>query len=223
MPIAQTRRAALATFASLAALAAGAAKAAQAPSATAIGAAHERVLVLDSHVDVLLPTTNARYYAKDGSSFTSLEKLKTGGVDALVYAVAVSTGPRTAQGYSAAKAEADAKLAAIQALPAQSGGRLQIARTAEDVRRIVGDGKIAVLIGFLNAYSLGEDLAAFDPYFAGGVRIAGLTHAGNNAFADSSRPQAGAGAEHGGLSALGKASVKRFNDLGVLIDVSQLT
>lgn len=184
---------------------------------------HDRVLVLDSHVDILLPSTNPRYKTSDGKSFTSLDKLKTGGVDALVYAVAVSTGPRTKEGYAAAAAEADAKLAAIRALPADSKGEIQIARTAADVRRIVGAGKIAVLIGFQNAYSLGEDLTAFDRFYAGGVRVAALNHAGNNAFADSSRPKAGTGAEHGGLSPLGKAAVARFNDLGVLIDVSQLT
>ncbi|MDG2522536.1 dipeptidase [Caulobacter segnis] len=222
MAIMRTRRTALATIAALAALGSSAARA-QPSLPGGARATHDRLLVLDSHADILLPGSPRRSYAKDGDTFTSLEKLKTGGVDALVYAVAVSTGPRTAQGYAAAQKEAQAKLAAIEALPAQSNGRIEIARTADDVRRITGGRKIAVLIGFLNAYSLGEDLAAFDPYFAGGVRVAGLTHAGNNAFADSSRPQFGAGAEHGGLSPLGKAAVKRFNDLGVLIDVSQLT
>ncbi|MGH6999316.1 MAG: dipeptidase, partial [Phenylobacterium sp.] len=67
------------------------------------------------------------------------------------------------------------------------------------------------------------DVAEFDRLQADGVRVAALNHAGNNAFADSSRPQQGAGEEHGGLSPLGKASVTRLNDLGVLIDVSQLT
>lgn len=57
-----------------------------------VSAVHGRALVLDGHVDVLLPGTNARYYAPDGRSYTELDKLKAGGVDALVYAVAVSTG-----------------------------------------------------------------------------------------------------------------------------------
>ncbi len=217
-----TRRATFAILAAAAVLAASQASAQTAVPAAA-KAVHDRLLTLDSHVDVLLPGTNPRYFATDGTSFTSLDKLKAGGVDAVVYAVAVSTGPRTAAGYAAAETEAKAKLAWIQALPKDSGGAIQLARTPADIRRIVASGKIAVLTGFLNAYSLGEDLSAFDPYFAGGVRVAGLTHAGNNAFADSSRPQAGTGAEHGGLSPLGKAAIARFNDLGVLVDVSQLT
>ena len=44
-----------------------------------------------------------------------------------------------------------------------------------------------------------------------------------SAFADSSRPQDGVAERHGGLSELGRQAVARFNDLGVLIDVSQLT
>ncbi len=193
---------------------------AQASDAASI---HQRALVLDGHVDILLPSTDKRYFAKDGQSYTSLDKLRAGGVDALVYAVAVSTGERTPAGYAAAAREADAKLAAIRALPAQSAGRIEIAHTAADVERIVGDGKVAVLIGFQNAYALGEDLGAFDRFYEGGVTVAALAHAGNNAFADSSRPRTGAGVEHGGLSPLGKSAVSRFNDLGVLIDVSQLT
>lgn len=186
-------------------------------------AIHRRALVLDSHVDILLPDTPKRTYPAWGGTYSDLAKLKTGHVDALVYAVAVSTGPRTAEGYAKARAEADAKLAAIRALPADSAGDVEIALTAADVRRIVAANKVAVLIGFLNAYSLGEDVSAFDHFAAQGVRVAGLVHAGNNAFADSSRPAKGTGEEHGGLSPLGKQAVARLNDLGVLIDVSQLT
>lgn len=217
-----TRRATVAIVAAAAILMTAQASA-QPPISSSAKATHSQLLTLDSHIDVLLPGSNPRYFTKDGTSFTSLDKLKAGGVDVVVYAVAVSTGPRTAAGYAAAASEAKAKLAWIQALPQDSGGAIQLARTPVDIRRIVASGKIAVLPGFLNAYSLGEDLSAFDPYFAGGVRVAGLTHAGNNAFADSSRPQAGTGAEHGGLSSLGKAAIARFNDLGVLVDVSQLT
>lgn len=194
-----------------------------AASQSAADAIHQRVLTLDSHVDVLLPDSNPRSFAADGKSFSELSKLRAGGVDALVYAVAVSTGPRTPEGYAAARAEADAKLAAIRKIAADHPNDVAIALSADEVRQIVGQGKIAILIGFLNAYSLGEDIAGFDRLQRQGVRVVGLTHAGNNAFADSSRPQAGAGEEHGGLSPLGKAAVARLNDLGVLIDISQLT
>ena len=190
---------------------------------SAADAVHGRALVLDSHVDVLPPGSNPRSFDIDGTSYAELSKLRAGGVDALVYALAVSTGPRTPEGYAAARAEVAAKLAAVRQIVADHPSEAAIALSADEVRQVVGQGKVAIILGFLNAYALGEDIAGFDWLQKEGVRVAGLTHAGNNVFADSSRPQAGAGEEHGGLSPLGKASVGRLNDLGVLIDVSQLT
>ena len=89
------RRTLLAAGAALAAMALAGPAAAQDAAADAI---HQRVLVLDSHVDVLQPGSNPRSFDTDGKSYADLEKLRAGGVDALVYAVAVSTGPRTAEG-----------------------------------------------------------------------------------------------------------------------------
>lgn len=187
-------------------------------------AVHDAVLVLDSHVDVLLPGTPQRYYAPGGGSRASLAQLEAGGVDALVLSVAVGPGPETPEGDAAAKQEADAKLAAIQQFIAASDGKVEQAFSADDVERIHHAGKIAVLLGFQNARILGTDLAGFDRYHQAGVRVAGLNHAGHNAFSDSSRPTDPAEVErHQGLSELGRQAVRRFNDLGVLIDVSQLS
>jgi membrane dipeptidase len=186
-------------------------------------AIHNHVLVLDSHVDVLLPSTPRRYYLPDGDSRASLEKLIKGGVDALVLSVAVGPGPDTEAGDAAAREEADERLAAIRGLVAESGGRAAFATTAGEVERLRDEGRIAVILGFLNARALGKDIGAFDHFYQAGVRIAALTHAGNNAFTDSSRPFDGPTELHGGLSALGREAVRRFNDLGVLVDVSQLS
>lgn len=178
---------------------------------------HRRILTLDSHVDVLLPSPVPT------KPQASLAQLRAGGVDAVALAVFANSGPRTPEGYAAGRKEALAKLAAIKAFAADNPKDVEIAHTAADVRRIVGSGKEAVLISFLNAYWLNGDVGEFNHLYAEGVRIAGLVHAGNNAFADSSRPQKGLGEENGGLSALGKTAVQRMNDLGILIDVSQLT
>jgi membrane dipeptidase len=80
-----------------------------------------------------------------------------------------------------------------------------------------------VLIGFQNAYALGTDSSLVDRYIEAGVRVFAFNHAGNNAFADSSRPAVPGDEPNGGLSELGRAAVRRLNELGVVIDVSQLT
>jgi membrane dipeptidase len=101
--------------------------------------------------------------------------------------------------------------------------RLELALGAADLERIHAAGKVAVLIGFQNAYALGEDVSLVDHYVGEGVRVFAFNHAGNNAFADSSRPAVPGDAPHGGLSALGRAAVRALNALGAVIDVSQLT
>lgn len=187
-------------------------------------AVHDRVLVLDSHADVLLPSTPKRYYLDGRDSRVDLPHLEKGGVDAIVLAVAVGPGPRDAAGVAAARREADEKLARIKAFAAADPARVGLARGAADVERLNREGKIAVLIAFQNARSIGKDLAAIDRLYGEGVRIFAFDHAGHNDFADSSRPQPGEPvAEHRGLSSLGKQAVAKLNDLGVLIDVSQLS
>lgn len=187
-------------------------------------ALHKRVLVLDSHADVLLPSTPARYQAPGGGSRVSLEKLSAGGVDAIVLAIAVGPGPRDAEGVAAARRDADAKLEAIKRLVAENPAKLGLALSADDIERLKREGRIAILIGFQNARILGKDVSAIDTFYAEGARVFALNHAGHNDFSDSSRPSANEPeSEHGGLSALGREAVVRLNDLGALIDVSQLS
>jgi len=185
---------------------------------------HARTLVLDSHVDVLLPETAARYAGADGKSAADLDKLIRGGVGAVALAVAVGPGARSGPGLAEARHEAASKLEAVLAFTREHADRVALAKSADDVTRLHEQKKIAVILSFLNARSIGTDLAEIDRYHAAGVRLFGFTHAGHNDFADSSRPKGGDPiAEHHGLSALGKRAVERLNRLGVIIDVSQLT
>ncbi len=193
---------------------------AQTPDAATV---HTRALVLDSHADILLPSTPARYYLPGGGSRADLDHLTRGGVDAVVFSLAVGPGPRDAADVQAARAEVDAKLAKIRAFAADNPARVGIALSADDVVRLAGEGKVAVLIGFQNARSLGDDLGQIDVLYRDGVRVFAFNHAGHNGWSDSSRPGEGPVAEHHGLSPIGRQAVTRLNDLGVLIDVSQLS
>ena len=186
-------------------------------------AVHAAARPLDAHVDVLMPTTPGIYRTADGVSQVTVEKLAAGGVATITLAIQSPTGPNTAEGIAAARHETDAKLARIRELVAANPARLALALTSADIERIHAEGKIAVLIGFQNAYALGTDVSLVDRYVGAGVRVFAFNHAGNNAFADSSRPAVPDDEPHGGLSALGQAAIRRLNDRGVVIDVSQLT
>jgi membrane dipeptidase len=182
-----------------------------------------RILKIDAHTDVLLPGAAELNYAPGHTSRTDLDNLTRGGIGAIAFAIAVGPGPRTPEGLTAARAEADAKLAWIQSFVKDHSDRVALALGARDIERIHATGKIAVLESFLNARSIGSDVAAIDVFYRDGVRLFGLAHAGNNEFADSSRPTSEPAVEHHGLSPLGRQAIARLNALGVIIDVSQLT
>lgn len=191
---------------------------------------HDFVLVLDAHADIELPDQPSRYAGPDGVSRVAPEKMRAGGVDAVVMAVAVGPGPRDAAGVAAARKIADAKVAAVNALVDDPANEVVLARSAEEILAARAAGRGALILGFQNARSLGTDVAAIDEFYDAGVRVFALTHMGHNDFADSSRPvydgdtgSYEAEAEHGGLSELGREAIGRINALGGLVDVSQLS
>lgn len=188
-------------------------------------AIHSRVLVFDAHADVPNDLgVGANAFGNDGSGQVDLPKLRRGGFGAVNLAVFAPGGPRTEADRAKARVIADAKLKAIAAIDKQYGAQTEQAFTAADVVRIHAAGKVAILASFLNAYPLGADLSALDDYYRAGVRTFGFAHAGNNDYADSSRPgTADPSEEHQGLSAVGHQAVEKLNRLGGVIDVSQLT
>lgn len=184
---------------------------------------HKRIIAFDSHTDISLDFEGG---AVDGKSQLDLPKAARGGLKGAAIAVFVQQGPRTPEGFAKARAEADKKYELIRAIAAENPDKAALAYSADDVKRIAGQGKFAVAISMLNAYPMGLDISQIDAWYDRGVRILGFVHAGHNDWADSSRPNANLGnklAEHNGLSPLGVEGVKRLNELGILIDVSQLS
>jgi len=183
----------------------------------------KRIVAFDSHVDLPFDYAGA---AADGKAQIDLPKVDRGHLKGAALAVFVPQGPRTPEGYKKAAEDAQKKYELIKAFAEQNPDRAVLAYSPADVRRAAAQGKFAVVISMLNAYPLGSDLSAIDEWYKRGVRILGYDHAGHNQWADSSRPRQPLGdgpQEHGGLSELGKQGVARLNELGILIDVSQLS
>ncbi len=191
---------------------------------------HDKALVLDAHADIEIPGKESAYVGQDGRSKVEPEKMRAGGLDAVVMAIAVGPGPRTEEGYLLARQQAEEELAAILDLTANPDDDVVLVRSADELVEAHAANQRALLLGFQNARILGSNLAAIDEFYASGVRVFALTHMGHNDFADSSRPvfsaadgKHEANEEHGGLSVLGKQAVTRLNKLGAVIDVSQLS
>ena len=186
-----------------------------------VAALHDRILTLDTHIDIPL-----NYMTEvDPTGATELQvdsgKLNKGRLDSGFWIVYTPQGDLDAAGYAAGKEIADTRLTAIQRLTTETG-EYQLAKTSGDVRRIVGEGKYAVLIGMENAYPLGESIDRIPELAEAGVRYVGLTHFGHNQFGDSSNPnfQRDDGPKWNGLSPLGRDLVRALNDNGIMVDLS---
>jgi microsomal dipeptidase-like Zn-dependent dipeptidase len=188
---------------------------------------HRAVLPLDAHVDVPDGFDSASTPAdRDGSGQFDLPKLARGGLKSAAVAVFVGQEAETPAYLAAARAAAEAKHEAITGLSRRYPAKVEQAFTPADVTRIAASGKFALIESVVNGGAFIASLDDIDLWAKRGVRIFGFVHAGHNRLADSSRPalvRAEGPSHHGGLSPLGKAAVTRLNQLGVLIDVSQLS
>ena len=193
-------------------------------------ALHEQILTFDAHADIEIPGKPSMYVGADGLSKVAVDKMHQGGLDVVAMAVAVGPLPRNEKGFAEARRIADEKLAAVVALTENADQPIQLVKSSDALVAAVGNGQRAIVLSLQNALIFGDDVASIDHFYAQGVRMFALTHMGHNEFADSSRPlfnaETGtreAPAEHGGLSAKGRTAVQRFNELGVVIDISQLS
>jgi membrane dipeptidase len=156
--------------------------------------------------------------------------MQAGGLDAVVMAIAVGPMPRNTGGYAAAKILAQTKLEAVKALAADITNNSVIALNTDQLIEAEHQGKSALILGFQNALILGKEIDGIDALYNSGIRVFALTHMGHNDFADSSRTLFDGktntrepDAEHGGLSSLGKEAIQKINNLGGIMDISQLS
>jgi membrane dipeptidase len=191
---------------------------------------HRDAITIDAHADIELPDQPSSYVGSDGLSKVSPEKMRSGGLDAVVMSIAVGPKPRTAEGYAEARRIAETELAAVQTLVADSADNIILATDPRALKDAHAQDQLALILGMQNALILGSDAAYLDELYGAGVRVFALTHMGHNDYADSSRPLFNAAtgsrepdAEHGGLSDLGVAAIQRINALGGIVDIAQLS
>jgi membrane dipeptidase len=185
-------------------------------------AIHERVIALDTHDDINPRNFSwSLNYTQDLETQVNLPKMKRGGLDAAFFVVYVGQGPLTAEGYDAAYASAIEKFEAIHRLTkVLAPDQIELALTADDVRRINAKGKKVALIGVENGYPIGTDISRVKEFHDRGARYLSLAHNGHSQLADSNSGEAGGTWLHNGLSALGKQVVEEANKWGLMLDLS---
>ncbi|KAB0563696.1 pyoverdine-tailoring dipeptidase-like protein PvdM [Pseudomonas sp. R11F] len=196
----------------------------------------DRLLSFDSHITVPLDFGTAGNEAdKDGGGQFDLAKAARGRLSGAALTIfgwpEIWNGPnaphKPTEGFvEEARHEQEVRYKIISGMVRDFPNQVGIAYTPDDFRRLHGEGKFAIFISMLNAYPLGNDLNQLDLWTARGMRMFGFSYVGNNDWSDSSRPlpffNDSVDALEG-LSEIGKQAVHRLNDLGVIIDVSQMS
>lgn len=189
-----------------------------------VRALHERLLVLDTHLDT--PALLARPgwdilkrhdVAEDGSQ-VDYPRLVEGGLDGGWWVVYTPQGPLTAEATDAALTTARERLRLIRGLAEAHPDKFALASSASDAAAIAASGRRIVYVSIENAYPLTGRLETLREFHDGGVRMLGLVHFANNDLADSATDPVGP--KWHGLSPQGRRFVAEANRLGVVLDAS---
>jgi membrane dipeptidase len=187
-------------------------------------AIHDRVMTLDTHVDI-----NPRNFQLGQPNYASrlntqvdLVKMEEGGLDAAFLIVYVGQD-RTLNDSTFARAYAAAmeKFAAIRRLTDSiAPARVGLATSAAEARRIHASGRKVVLIGIENGFPVGADISNVERFARLGGRYLSLAHNGHSQLSDSNTGERDGVWLHGGLSPLGRQVIAELNRWGVMIDIS---
>ena len=184
-------------------------------------AIHERVMTLDTHVDINAANFTAECnYTRDLGNQVNLPKMIKGGLDAAFFIVYVGQGDLTPEGYANAYRQASEKFDAIHRLTKEiAPTQIGLALTSEDARRIHKSGKKVAFIGVENGYPIGEDLGRIKEFHDRGARYLSLAHNGHSQLSDSNTGET-QGWKWNGLSPLGRQAIAELNRVGIMIDIS---
>jgi len=189
-------------------------------------AIHERVMALDTHVDIPLNFATSEHDPLDAEAQVNLLRMRRGGLDTAFFIVYVGQQERTEMNYLDAKADALNKFDAIHRMVELYPDEIGLAYTAEDASALHAEGKLVAMIGVENGFSIGQDISLIEEFSQRGARYMGLVHNGHNDIGDSAQAQERLNdelEEHGGLSEYGYRVVEELNRVGILVDVSHVS
>lgn len=194
---------------------------------------HKEAIVIDTHNDITSPLLESGFdlaMAGDDPSgkvktHTDLRRMKQGGLDAEFFAVYVGkefVKKTPAQGGGAARRALDV-IDVVYEQVRRHPDSLEMAFTADDIRRISAGGKIAALMGIEGGHAIEDSLAALRMFYKLGIRYMTLTHTNTNDWADSSGDVDDTAVKHhNGLTQFGKDVVHEMNRIGMMVDISHV-
>ena len=185
-------------------------------------AIHDRVLVLDTHVDISVTNFTAdKNYTEDLGNQVNLPTMEAGGLDVAWFIVYTGQGVLTPEGYDKAYENAISKFDAIHRLTKEiAPERIGLAVSSAEAKELHASGKKIAMIGVENAYPLGTDISRVKEFYDRGARYMSLSHNGHSQFCDSNTGEKDSLWVDKGVRDLGKLVIKEMNKWGIMIDVS---
>ena len=199
---------------------------------------HSSLMVMDWHADSLL--WNRNFLNRNDYGQVDLPRLKEGNISIqMLTVVTKSPSGQNVHSNTADSFDNITLLAAVQGWPldtinslleralyqsdkladyvAAAKGELHWVRNQADFNAYLNnrDGSVAVLLGTEGSHPLESSISNIDVMYNAGYRMFGLTHFFDNALGGSLH-----GTSKTGLTDFGKAAIKRFDELEVIIDLA---
>jgi membrane dipeptidase len=175
------------------------------------------VLGFDTHNDTV---QRVEYFDADlgkrlSEGMIDLPRLREGGIHVPFFALWVPTYYKGSEAVRRTLDLRDAMQRVLDKYPDQ----IELATSARDIERIVGQKKIAAVLTVEGGHQIADDLAVLRMYRRMGVVSMTLTHFRNNNWADSSTDKPA----HNGLTDFGKQVVREMNAIGMIVDISHVS
>ena len=193
-------------------------------TASSARALHERLLIMDTHLDTPANFSSADFSLigaqtfAEGGTQVDLPRMIEGGLDGGFWVIYTEQGELTEAAYRAARDHALIRAGEIREAAARHHDRFELAFASEDAARIAASGKRVMYQSMENAYPLGRDISMLETFYKFGLRMVGPVHFANNQFADSATDPVGQ--RWNGLSGQGRELVQEANRLGIVLDGS---
>jgi membrane dipeptidase len=174
------------------------------------------VLGFDTHIDTVQRVVykKADLGQRSSEGMIDLPRLREGGMHVPFFALWV---PTYYKGSDAVRRTLDFR-DAMQSVFDKYPDQIELATSAHDIQRILGQKKIAGVLTLEGGHQIADDLSVLRMYRRMGVLSMTLTHFRNNNWADSSTDKPA----HNGLTDFGRQVVREMNRIGMIVDISHV-
>jgi membrane dipeptidase len=179
---------------------------------------HQKAIVVDTHGDIISDQIRSGIDVgkrQPGGQF-DLARAKEGGLDVQVFSI----WSDASGGFALANRQIDS----LEALARRHSHKLQLVRTATELKSVVKSGRMAGLIGVEGGHMIENRIDKLEALAARGMTYMTLTWNNSTIWASSAYDEwfKKDSLKQVGLSDLGRQIVKRMNELGVIVDLSHV-